>query len=131
MPELQWPRFSTLGVDPTVGPKAMRSKQLIPDGLLDGCQTARHELDAGDVEPSNRAFDRCLDILCQAAIAVEPGDGALHHPPSRQQNEALSRIRPLDDLDAPVAEAFERPLQFVAGIAAVGEHMTQPGIQAA
>ena len=74
---------------------------------------ARHQLDAGDVEPSHRALDGCFNILSQAAIAVEPGNGALHHPTARQENEALGRVGALDDLDGPVAEAFERPLNYL------------------
>ena len=92
---------------------------LCPSGASNGCQTARRQLDAGGVEPSHRALDGCLYILCQAAIAVEPGNGALH-PTARQENEALSRVGALDDLDGPVAEAFERPLQLEAVIPATG-----------
>src|ERR1700674_1414867 len=65
--------------------------------------------DAGDVEPSHRALDGCFNILSQAAIAVEPSNGALHHPTARQENEALGCVGALDDLDGPVAEALRAP----------------------
>src|SRR5271165_6134374 len=80
---------------------ALESMEIAISSALYGCQTPRHQLDAGDVEPSHRALDGGFNILCQAAIAVEPGNGALHHPTPRQENEALGRVGALDDLDGP------------------------------
>jgi hypothetical protein len=62
---------------------------LCPSGASNGCQTARRQLDAGGVEPSHRALDGCLYILCQAAIAVEPGK--VRSPTQRRG----SRMKPL------------------------------------
>jgi hypothetical protein len=39
---------------------------------LDQLKAPRHQLDAGDVEPSHGTFDGRFDIHCQAAVAVEP-----------------------------------------------------------
>jgi hypothetical protein len=41
--------------------------------------------------------------------------------------EGLGGIGPLDDIDGPFADAAQRVAPLVAGIAAVGEEMAQPG----
>ena len=38
------------------------------------------ELDRGDINPCPGAGDRCLEILCQTAIAIEPREGSLDDP---------------------------------------------------
>src|ERR1700758_3013860 len=93
--------------------------------------TARHELDAGDIEPGHRALDCPLDIFGEPAVAVQPRKGALHDPAARQQHKALGQVRPPDDLDRPIAMTVERVLQLVPGVAAIGEHVAQPGYQTA
>ena len=53
-------------------------------------------------------------ISGQMALAVQPGEGALHHPAARQQIKALGPIRPLDDLDRPAAVVPERVPQLIS-----------------
>ena len=62
-------------------------------GRLPG-DAAREQLDAGDEEPSLCAFDRCFEVLCEAPVSIEPGDGALHHPVPWQWFEADGRLVP-------------------------------------
>ena len=69
----------------------------------------------------------CLEVLGEAAIAVEPSERALDDPASGQQLEALGAVGSLDDLQRPRAECGQRGLQLGAGIAAVGEDVAQPG----
>src|SRR5271157_4971272 len=92
-----------------------------------GSQTTRHQLDAGNIEPSHGALDRCFDILGQASVAVQPGKGSFHHPTPGQQDKALCSVRPLDDLHRPVAEAFQCRRKLVARIATVSKDVAQPG----
>src|SRR5208283_545441 len=92
-----------------------------------GSQTTRHQLDAGNVEPSHCALYGCFDILGQASVAVQPGKGAFHHPTPGQQHKALGSVRPLDDLHRPVAEAFQCRRKLVACMSTVSKDLAQPG----
>lgn len=64
--------------------------------------------------------------LAKPAFAVDPSEGPLDDPAARQQHEALGNVRPLDDVDRPVAEWHERLLVFFARIATIGEDVAQP-----
>jgi hypothetical protein len=90
-------------------------------------ETAGWELDTGDHKPGEGALDGGLEVLGEAAVLVEPGDGAPDHPAALDEMEARSSLDAPDDFDRPLAELFERGLEFVAGVAGVGEDMTQPG----
>jgi hypothetical protein len=49
-------------------------------------------------------------------------------PPSGGENlKALGLVRPLDDLDRPLARTGDGIAEFVARIAAIGKDMAQPG----
>ena len=74
---------------------------------------------------SFRALNGFLPILCQPAASAQPCEGALHHPSSRQDFEALGTVGPFHDLDGPAANADQRLAQFRPGIAAIGEDMAQ------
>src|ERR1700691_3289257 len=50
-------------------------------------------------------------------------DRTSYHPMARQENETLGRVGALDDLDCPVAEAFECHFQLVARIASAAGHV--------
>ncbi len=43
-------------------------------------ETAREDADAGDQDPSLGAGDGRLEVLGEAAVASEPGEGAFDHP---------------------------------------------------
>ena len=79
----------------------------------------------GDERPGNGAGDCRFEILCQPATATEPCESAFDDPSARQNFEALRRVGALDNFDRPFAHAFQRPAQFLPGIAAVGEDMAQ------
>src|ERR1700694_2090710 len=90
-------------------------------------EAAGKELDAGDHKPGESTFDRGLEVLGEAAVTVEPGDGALDHPAALDEVEARGGLDALYDFDRPLAELFECGLEFVAGVAGIGEDMAQPG----
>src|SRR6266851_3825589 len=90
-------------------------------------EAAGQELDTGDHEPGESTFDGGLEILGETAVSVEPGDGALDHPAALDEVEARGGLDALDDFDRPLAELFECGLEFVAGVAGIGEDMAQPG----
>ena len=90
------------------------------------CQPAGQELNAGEEEPCLGAGDGCFEVLGQAAVAVEPGQGTFDHPAARYHFEALRGIGPLDDLQGPLTQPSQRVLEFRSGIGAVGEDMAQP-----
>ena len=91
------------------------------------CNEAGEAADVGDECPGGRAFDGALEVLGEAAAAAEPGEGALDHPTPRQDDEALGGRGTLDDLERPSAQPCQRRRQLVAGVAAIGEQVAQPG----
>src|SRR5258707_12301091 len=64
---------------------------------------------------------------CQAPIATEPSEGALNNPSAREQFEALGGVGSLDDLQRPFTLSLKRVFEFLTCVAAVGEHMAEPG----
>jgi len=98
---------------------------------LRSCEPAGQSADVGDKDPSDGAFDGRLEVLGQPAAAIEPSEGAFDHPTARQQYETLGGIASFDDLDGPLPHFCECFFQLVAGIAAIGEDVAQPGIQLA
>ena len=62
------------------------------------------------------AFDGRLEVLGQAAVAVEPCNRSLDDPSSWQHLEALDRIGAPDDLEGPLAEFGERLFELGAGV---------------
>ena len=85
--------------------------------------------DVREEDPGDGAGDRGLEILGEAAAAAEPGEGTLDDPASGQHFEPLGAIGALDDLDCPAAGLRQFQPQLVAGIAAIGEDVAQPGTQ--
>src|ERR1019366_10372840 len=69
-------------------------KSLTRNSLLRSApgEPSSEQLDGGDVEPARGAFDGCFEVLGKAAVAVEPSDGSLDHPPARQELEPLGGI---------------------------------------
>src|ERR1700747_1340173 len=62
-------------------------------------QSPDEELYRGDVNPRLGARNRSLEILCQAAISIEPSQGSFDDPAARQQYKAGSVSGAFDDLD--------------------------------
>ena len=92
-------------------------------------QSPNEELHRGDVDPRFGARDRRLEILCQAAVSIEPSESSFDHPAARQQLKAGRISGAFDDLDGPVAELGEGVTQVGAVVDAVGEQVAQPGKQ--
>ena len=85
------------------------------------------QADMGEEEPGGGAGNGGLEILCEAPASAEPGEGSFHDPASRQEFEPAGGVRPLDDLNGPFADFGEAPIEFGAGIAAIGKHMPYQG----
>ena len=92
------------------------------------CCSACQELDGCAKEPCGCGGDGCLEVLCEAAVAVQPGEGSLDDPSAGQRDEAFRNVELFDEFDCPVAGRGEGVAQFVTGIAAIGEDMAQFGI---
>ena len=69
----------------------------------------------GDIDPRFGGSDGFLPIFRQPPAAPKPGEGALDHPPSRQNLEALGGVGAFDDLQGPLAHPVERAAQFGSG----------------
>ena len=54
------------------------------------------------------------EILCQAAVSIEPSEGSFDDPSARQRLEASSLSRAVNDFDGPVTESGERITQVGA-----------------
>lgn len=65
--------------------------------------TAEHD------KPRLGAGDGCLEILGETAVLVEPGEGALDDRSARQEHEAGSGTRALDDFERPFAQGRRAP----------------------
>ena len=83
-------------------------------------------VDGRDEEPCGGAFDGSFEVFGEASVPVQPGDGPFDDPAARQQFEALDGVGSLDDFEAPSPNFGERGTEFVPGIAAIGEDVTQP-----
>src|SRR6266436_3229322 len=70
-------------------------------------EAPNEELYRGDVNPRLGARNRRLEILRQAAVAIEPSQGPFDDPAPRQQLQADSVSGAFDDLDGPLAEFGE------------------------
>ncbi len=67
-----------------------------------------------------------FEVLGEAAVAAEPCQRSFHDPAAGQDLEALCGIGPLDDRDAPSADAAQGLAQLVAGRAPIGEQVPEP-----
>src|SRR3984893_13465992 len=92
-------------------------------------ESPHEQLHGGDVNPGFGAGDRRLEILGQAAVSIEPGEGSFDDPSRWEQLKAGRVGGAFDDLDGPGAEFGEGVTQVGAVIDAVGEEMAQPGNQ--
>jgi hypothetical protein len=85
------------------------------------------QADVGDQEEGGRGGDGFLPVPGEPAASSEPGEGPLDDPATGQNLEPLCRVGAPDDLEGPLSRVGERGLQLVAGVAAVGEDVAQPG----
>jgi len=84
-------------------------------------------LHGSDEEPCGGRCDGLFEVLGEAAVAVQPGEGSFDDPATRQDFEALGAVGSLDDLDRPLADWPQCVPEFVPRIAAIGEQVAQPG----
>src|ERR1041385_2830924 len=89
------------------------------------CEAASKKANAGDHHPGLGAGDGGLEVLGEAPIAAEPGEGALNHPAARLWLEGSDALLAGHDLDRPVAEIGERAEQLRPTIDAIGEDVAQ------
>lgn len=69
-----------------------------------------------------------LEVPGKASVPAEPRKGPLNDPASGQNLEALGVVGLLDDLDRPFPYLAQRLAQLVAGLATIGEDVSQPGM---
>src|SRR5947207_7690807 len=91
------------------------------------CETAGKQPNAGDQEPCFGAGNAGFEVLGEAAIASEPGEGAFDDPAFRLRLKGSDLLGTSDDLDRPPAELGDRVAKLVATVDAVGEDMLQLG----
>jgi hypothetical protein len=96
---------------------------------LSSSQSPDEELPGGDLNPGFGARDRRFEILCQAAVSIEPREGSFDHPAAGQQLKASRVSGAFDDLDGPLAGFGECLAQVEAVVDTVGEKMASPGKQ--
>ena len=82
-----------------------------------------------DQRPGNGAGDGRFEIFRQSTAAAEPCESSFDHPSARQNFEPLRGVGASDYFERPFTNTFQRLAQFLAGIAAIGEDMAQPGIE--
>ena len=90
------------------------------------CDAACEELDRGDEDPCGSRCDGLLEVLCEAAVPIEPSQCAFDDPASGQDDKPLFGIGAFDDLDGPFADPPEGVPELVASISTIGEDMAQP-----
>ena len=90
------------------------------------CDTSGEELDGCDEQPSGCGRDGLFKVLGEASVAAEPCKRSFDDPAAGQDFKARCGIGSLDDLDGPFADAAQGVAQLVAGIATIGEQVSQP-----
>src|SRR5262245_58591722 len=67
-----------------------------------------------------------LEILGEAAVAAEPGEGSFNHPAARQHDEAFHVVAPLDDLEPQHGDFGDGGIDLMGMVASVGPDKLQP-----
>jgi hypothetical protein len=63
-------------------------------------EAAQHDADHGEAEEGGDGWGVALEVAGQAAVATDPGEGALDDPALGQDDKAMG-IAALDDLQVP------------------------------
>jgi hypothetical protein len=74
-------------------------------------QAPQHDWDHGEAEEGGDGTGVALEVAGQAAVAADPGEGALDDPALGQDDEAMG-IAALDDLQGPRAGLGNDPAIF-------------------
>jgi len=83
-------------------------------------QAPQHDSDHGEAEEGGDGTGVALEVSGQAAVAADPGEGALDDPALGQDDEAMG-IAALDDLQGPRAGLGNDPGHLWPLVAGVGE----------
>src|SRR6202045_3452865 len=81
-----------------------------PKSSLTQTKLSEHETNRGEAEKSECVSGEIFEILGQAATAIEPREGALDNPASRQKLKPFGVIGAFDDFDFEVRQKFGRSL---------------------
>src|SRR3979490_647006 len=81
-----------------------------PKSSLTQTKLSEHETNRGEAEKSECVLGEIFEILGQAATAIEPREGALDNPASRQKLKPFGVIGAFDDFDFEVRQKFGRSL---------------------
>jgi hypothetical protein len=95
--------------------------------MAEPCDAPGEQADVGDAGEGGRGGDGLLPVQGEPAASSEPGEGPLDDPSAGQNRKALGRVGAPDDLEGPLSLVGARGLERVAGLAAVGEDVAQPG----
>ena len=71
-------------------------------------QSPDEKLCGSDVDPGCGAGDWGFEILCQSAVAIEPGESSLHNLSALKELKASNSGGACDDIDRPVAKFGHR-----------------------
>ena len=94
-------------------------------------QASEHDADHGEADEGGDGSGVALEVAREAAIAADPGEGALDDPSLGQDDEAV-QIVALDDLELSSCRSWRRLLAiFGSLIAGIGEDAFDEGEQAA
>src|ERR1700730_9495879 len=77
-----------------------------PKSSLTQTKLSEHETNRGEAEKSECVSGEIFEILGQAATAIEPREGALDNPASRQRLKPFGVIGAFDDFDFEVRQKF-------------------------
>ena len=83
-------------------------------------QAAQHDADHGEAEEGGDGSGVALEVAGQAAVAADPGEGALDDPALGQDDEAMG-IAALDDLQRPGSGLGDHLGHLRPLVAGVGE----------
>jgi hypothetical protein len=83
-------------------------------------EAAQHDADHGEAEEGGDGSRVALEVAGQAAVAADPGKGALDDPTLGQDDKAMS-IAALDDLQGPGARLGDHLGHLWPLVAGVGE----------
>ena len=83
-------------------------------------QATKHDADHGEAEEGRDGSGVALEIAGQAAVAADPGEGALDDPALGQDDKAM-RVAALDDLQDPRAGLGDHLGHLRPLVAGVGE----------
>src|SRR6202035_2361558 len=81
-----------------------------PKSSLTQTKLSEHETNRGEAEKSECVSGEIFEILGQAATAIDPREGALDNPASRQKLKPFGVIGAFDDFDFEVRQKFGRSL---------------------